>query len=744
VVNQTVTVSGIVVGDFENEGVAGQTYLQGYYLQDDGDGNPATSDGIFVFSDTANNVRLGDRVQVTGTVAEFRQQTQLSNVTSFTICSSNNPLPAPVQISLPLTAEQREALEGMLVTFGNQPLFVTDSFLLGRHGELSVATERLFTPTQIAAPSQAAAIQAENDRKRIRIDDRLLTQNPDPVIYPTPGGLSAANTVRGGDRVSNITGIMTQLQGRNVSGDVDATIDYRIHPNDPNNLPRFTATNPRPQTPPSVGGSLKVASFNLFNYFNTFGNACFPNNSSCRGASNATEFTRQRDKLIEAIRRMDADIVGLNELENDGYGSSSSIQDLVNGLNQVMGAGTYAFVNVGVSNLGGDAITNGFIYKPATVEIAPGTNPAFLDTGEFTQGPGRFHRPPLAVTFRQRSNNATFTVVVNHFKSKGSPCDPIDNDPFQGNCNGNRTRAAQQLLSWLATNPTGSTDPDVLIMGDLNSYAMEDPIKTLEAGGFTNLNGPNSYSFSFQGQWGSLDHALANSSLRPQVTGSAKWHINADEPVSLDYTLSFKSPSQQSLFYASDPFRSSDHDPVLVGLNLTPTPPSVNLPLTEGFDNCTPAPAGWQIVDVDGDTTRSWRCVTSFAEANAFNGQQPGDDWLITPPLNLASVSNPVLTFRNQKSSFSDNGLPPWQQLSVLYSTNYSGAGTPEAVKAATWTALTIPTLSTGSFVDSGEISLAGIQPSNRVYIAFRYRSSGTASGSAARWWVDSVNIAGR
>ncbi|MGY2981598.1 ExeM/NucH family extracellular endonuclease [Thermostichus sp. OS-CIW-30] len=651
--NQTVTVSGIVVGDFEDEGVAGQTYLQGYYLQDDGDGNPATSDGIFVFSGTANNVRLGDRVQVTGTVAEFRQQTQLSNVTSFTVCSSDNPLPAPVQISLPLTAEQREALEGMLVTFGNQPLFVTDSFLLGRHGELSVATElKLFTPTQIADPSQAAAIQAENDRKRIRIDDRLLTQNPDPVIYPTPGGLSAANTVRVSDLVSNITGIMTQLPGRNVAGDVDATIDYRIHPNDPSNLPTFQSVIPRPQTPPLVGGSLKVASFNLSNYFNTFGNICFPNNSECRGARNAAEFTRQRDKIIEAIRRMDADIVGLNELENDGYGPNSSIQDLVNGLNQVMGPGTYAFVDVGVANLGGDAITNGFIYKPATVEIAPGTNPAFLDTGEFTQDPSlRRHRPPLAVTFRQKFNNADgvnaiFTVVVNHLKSKGSPCDPVDNDPFQGNCNGNRRRAAQEILNWLSTNPTGSTDPDVLIIGNLNAYAKEDPIKVLEEGGFTNLNTPYDSSFSFQGQFGSLDHALANASLRPQVTGSVKWHINADEPVSLDYTTSFKSPSQQSLFYASDPFRSSDHDPVLVGLVLTPDPTPTPTPIPTPTPTPTPRPT-------------------------------------------------------------------------------------------------TLPTFSTGSFVDSGPISLAGIQPSNRVYIAFRYRSSGTASGSATRWQVDSVNISG-
>ncbi|MEN9260942.1 MAG: ExeM/NucH family extracellular endonuclease, partial [Thermostichus sp. HHBFW_bins_43] len=580
IVGQTRTISGIVVGDFENEGVAGQTYLQGYYVQDAGDGDPTTSDGIFVFSSTANTVNLGDAVQVTGTVAEFRQQTQLTNVfNNFAICSSDNPLPTPVPINLPLTPNEREALEGMLVTFGEQPLFVTDSFLLGRHGELSVATGgRLFTPTQIADPGQAPVLQEQNNNRRIRIDDRLLTQNPDPVIYPAPAGLSAANTVRGGDRVSNITGIMTQLRGRNIGGTqeaLDATIDYRIHPNDPNNLPTFVATNPRPQTPPAVGGSLKVASFNVLNYFNTFGSGnCFPIPSDCRGASNATEFTRQRDKIINAIRLINADILGLIELENDGFGPASAIQDLVNGLNAVMGSGTYELVNLGVPNVGGDAITNGFIYKPATVEIAPGTVPALLETGELQQGPGRRHRPPIAVTFRQKSTGADFTAVVNHLKSKGSPCDPADNDPFQGNCNGNRTRAAQQILTWLTTNPTGSTDPDVLIMGDINAYAMEDPIKTLEAGGFTNLNGPNSYSFSFQGQWGSLDHALANSSLNSQVTGSDKWHINADEPVSLDYGLSFKSPTQQSLFYSDDPFRSSDHDPVIVGLNPTGSGPT--------------------------------------------------------------------------------------------------------------------------------------------------------------------------
>jgi hypothetical protein len=171
-------------------------------------------------------------------------------------------------------------------------------------------------------------------------------------------------------------------------------------------------------------------------------------------------------------------------------------------------------------------------------------------------------------------------VVGNHLKSKGSACDdnvsPVGPDPDaldgQGNCNLTRTAAAAQLVSWLAGNPTGTGDADILIMGDLNSYAKEDPITTLVNGGYTNLIadrlGPQAYSYVFDGQWGYLDHALGSASVLPQVVSVSEWHINADEPNVLDYNTNFKSAGQIASLYAADAYRTSDHDPVVVGLNL--------------------------------------------------------------------------------------------------------------------------------------------------------------------------------
>jgi Ca2+-binding RTX toxin-like protein len=175
---------------------------------------------------------------------------------------------------------------------------------------------------------------------------------------------------------------------------------------------------------------------------------------------------------------------------------------------------------------------------------------------------------------------------VNHLKSKGSDCldvgDP-DTGDGQGNCNLTRKAAAQALVDWLATDPTGSGDPDFLIVGDLNSYAKEDPIDAILAGpddtpgtsdDYRNLVdhylGPHAYSYVFDGQSGYLDHALSSPHLTPQVTSIAEWHLNADEPDVLDYDTTFKPPAQDAL-YEPNGFRSSDHDPVVVGLNPRPT-----------------------------------------------------------------------------------------------------------------------------------------------------------------------------
>jgi hypothetical protein len=284
-------------------------------------------------------------------------------------------------------------------------------------------------------------------------------------------------------------------------------------------------------------------------------------------------------KTVAAIVGTKADVVGIIEVENDGYGPDSALQFLVDRLNAATAAGTWAYVDVDaaasqVNALGTDAIKVGVIYKPARV-LALGT--AALNTPSFvTGGDGaERNRPSLAQAFEEIGTGARIVVSVNHLKSKGSACDEADAGDGQGECNAVRTRAAAELAAWLATDPTGSGDADVLLLGDLNAYGQEDPVRALTgpANGFTNLvpayAGDYAYSYVFDGQWGSLDHALANVALRPQVTNTTPWFINADEPSVLDYNVNFKSAGQISSLYAPDAFRISDHNPVLVDLALT-------------------------------------------------------------------------------------------------------------------------------------------------------------------------------
>jgi predicted extracellular nuclease len=252
------------------------------------------------------------------------------------------------------------------------------------------------------------------------------------------------------------------------------------------------------------------------------------------------------------------------EVQND---ASASIADLVAAVDGLLGASTYTFLDTGT--IGSDAIKVGLIYKPSVVEplgdfaiLDSSVDPSFIDT---------LSRPVLAQSFAELATGEVFTVAVNHLKSKGSGCDALgdpDVGDGQGNCNLTRRDAASAEQRWLASDPTGSGDPDVLLIGDFNAYALEDPITLLTGSGYVNLIAEfvddDAYSYVFEGQSGYLDHALASSDLAAQVTSAVEWHINADEPRFLDYNLEFNPPSA----YRPDAFRSSDHDPLLVGLNL--------------------------------------------------------------------------------------------------------------------------------------------------------------------------------
>lgn len=583
----TVTTQGVVVGDYEYPG-SGSTsgFLRGFFLQDvNGDGQAATSDGIFVFNGNNNSVTLGEIVRVTGAVSEFQDQTQIGSVTSLRKCGTGGVTPVDVTFPVP-SATHLEQYEGMLVRLP-QTMYVTEHFQLGRFGQVVLSADaRLKQPTNVVAPgAPALALQAQNNLNKIILDDASQAQNPDPIVFARGGQpLSASNTLRGGDTATGIVGVLNYTwAGNSASGNA-----YRIRPiNALSGAWNFDPANPRPTGSPTVGGAVRVGAMNTLNFFNTFSGCTFGvggGTTDCRGADNQTEFDRQWPKTVAAILALNPDALGLNEVENDGYGPDSALAFLVSKLNEATAPGTYAFIdadtNTGMINaLGTDAIKVGMIYKPAV--LTPVGQTAALNTNSFVTGGDNSarNRPSLAQAFKVNATAATFALDVNHLKSKGSACAAPDAGDGQGNCNIVRTNAATELVNWLAADPTGTGETDVLIMGDLNSYAMEDPITAIKNAGYTNLIsqflGPDAYSYVFDGQWGYLDHALASSSILGQVDGVADFHINADEPSVLDYNTDFKTANLITSLYAPDMYRVSDHDPVLVGLTLN-DPPTVD------------------------------------------------------------------------------------------------------------------------------------------------------------------------
>ncbi len=576
------TTQGVVVGDYEGPSPA----LRGFFIQDPvGDGDPATSDGIFVFEGSnADAVSLGDIVRVTGTAGENQGQSQIS-VGTIVKCGTGTV--TPTDVTFPVSsADFLKQYEGMLVRLP-QTMYVTEHFQLGRFGQVVLSSGgKLKQPTNIYQPGPLAdAQQTANNLNKIILDDASQTQNPDPILFARGGlPLSASNTLRGGDTATNIVGVLNYTwAGNAASGNA-----YRVRPiNALNGYVNFVEANSRPTSAPSVGGTVRVVGMNLLNFFNTFSgctNGVGGAATDCRGATSQSEFDRQWPKTVAAISAMNPDVFGVNELENNGYGSASALQFLVDKLNAATAPGTYAFIDVDantgqVNAMGTDAIRVAMLYKPAVVTPVGQTSPlnsvAFVNGGD---GAPR-SRPSLAQAFQVNATGAVFIVDLNHLKSKGSACDAPDAGDGQGNCNQVRVNAATELMNWFATNPTGTGDPDILMLGDYNSYAKEDPISVIKSAGFTNLIesfvGPDAYSYVFDGQWGYLDHALGSASLVPQVKGVADYHINSDEPSVLDYLEDFKSAGQLVSLYAPDQFRISDHDPVVVGL--TPNaPPTVD------------------------------------------------------------------------------------------------------------------------------------------------------------------------
>lgn len=601
-IGETVVVEAVVVGDFQDNDGDNSRNLDGFYLQEessDEDGDPLSSEGIFVYDPaTLVDVNVGDLVKVTATVDQYFGETQLSDVSAIEIISSDQlNAVTPAQISLLSNTAvsisgadnyqaDLEAYEGMLVSLA-ESVQITEQYQLDRFNEIRVtAGERPAQFTQLNSPDALLYDLWMRDiaARTVVYDDGLNVQN---ALIDNLDGFAPYiedTAPRMGDTAQQLTGVLDYKWAGNASS--QSTWRIRSHIDGTNT---FEPSNPRPLSAPEITGNLKVTSFNVLNLFTTLDNGgSTALGHDPRGADNAFEFERQLQKTVNAIIELDADVLGLVELENEFDSvndGSTAVEALVNAVNSQLGSDVYAYVYPGDQFVGSDAIAVGVIYKTNAVAPAANSYPAILDDSVAATLPefaGRdfdtdplfngeaTNRASLAVSFEHLATGDTFTIAVNHFKSKGqsgledTASTNFDLQNGAGFWNQRRLEAAQALTAWLATAPTGISDDDIFVVGDLNSYVAEDPVQYLLANGFNNVENADAYSFVFDGQVGTLDYVLLSDSLMEKLTNAEIWHVNSDEADALDYNTDFGRST--AYFNATTATRNSDHDPLLVGL----------------------------------------------------------------------------------------------------------------------------------------------------------------------------------
>lgn len=449
-------------------------------------------------------------------------------------CAGLDRAPAPVAapattdaVDIASVPDDWSAFDGRLVRI-NAPLVITGNHRLERDGSVVLAFgERLRTPTEVALPgADAAAVAAANRARSLEL------------VLP-PKVARQAQLWRSGGVLDTVAGVLTMDDGgpRLSITDVD-TLQPAQRP-----------------AAPTVAGELRLASLNLQNLFNGDGRGGgFP---TSRGASTPQEYAAQLGRLVATLASLDADIVALLELENDGYGPDSSIAQLVAALDPE--GQRWRFVDAG-EGPGDNPIRVGLVYRADRVE--PLGRPATLEGGPF----GPLSRAPLAQAFRAGTGPA-FVVVANHFKSKGcrdATGADLDQGDGQACFNATRRASAEALRTWLASDPTGSGSDLVAVLGDLNAYAMEDPIRGFIAAGWRDAlaaaDGGQPHTYVYDAQGGRLDHVLLSPALGTRLQDAAIWHSNADEAPGAE--RGDGTPA------AAAPWRASDHDPAIVGLRL--------------------------------------------------------------------------------------------------------------------------------------------------------------------------------
>ena len=597
---QTVRTTGVVTAKYPTGG------LNGIYIQTAGtgagqDATPGASDAVFVFgaSSGASTFAVGDTVQVTGPVSEFNGTTEITPAAGGVVAAPAGAPVTPLATAYPTTAADREAHEGELLA-PTDTFTVTNTYSTNQYAEIGLASgsKPLIVPTEVADAQDTSAVQAvkdDNASRAVTLDDGASINflNAANQGIPLPW-LTPTNPVRVGARATLHAPVILEFRNnvwkfqptRQVTGD-GATV--------------ATFQNTRTAAPEAVGGNLRLATFNVLNFFNTTGvdyaaaghtctyyddragnhntvNDCGP--TGPRGAAQADDLDRQQTKIVAAVNKLGADIVSLEEIENSvALGEpdrDDALRTLVTALNTAAGSQRWAFAPSPAAadlppNSEQDVIRTAFIYNPGTVSLV-GASKVLTGEAAFANA-----REPLAQAFKPKGTADTkaFAVVVNHFKSKGSG---VDDGTGQGNANPDRVAQARAVVPFANDFAASRGTDKVFLTGDFNSYSEEDPIQVLEDAGFETVDSDdaNEWTYSFSGESGSLDHVLANTAAKAMVTGADVWGINSGESVAYEYSRDNYNATQ---FYSPDQFRASDHDPEIVGLDADTTPASLHLNL---------------------------------------------------------------------------------------------------------------------------------------------------------------------
>ncbi|HEY5978688.1 MAG TPA: ExeM/NucH family extracellular endonuclease, partial [Microlunatus sp.] len=523
--------------------------LRGFVIQTPGTGGPRrdlakASDAVFVFLGSATaSVAVGDVVSVTGTAGEFSGLTQIAGTISVSKLTGVFPAVTPLSgLRWADTVAQRENLESMLYA-GSERFTISDTFGLLRFGELGLTSAELpLQPTEVARPGSvgASAQAARNLAVRVNLDDgsnRGYTRTPTLAARPLPY-LSVGVEVAIGDRLRLREPVIVDFRNGLWKFNPTTSTEPGAEPA----VIREVADDPAPR----VAGAVTVASFNVLNYFTTTGqgrSACTGGNLDTEGSFNVTfdcdargawdtaDLGRQQAKIVAALNAMDADVVGLMEIENSvalGEPADEALASLVAALNRAAGFRKWAFVPSSTelqATAEQDVITNALIYQPRWVRL---DSPAYaLGAAAGPDGPFANARTPIAASFAAWEGGGPVLVAVNHLKSKnGGPDATRDNADVgdgQGAFNGDRVRQATALRDWIPTVQQRAGAAAVALIGDFNSYTAEDPLQVLYASGYRNAAPDSEWSYSFGGLAGSLDHVLLNGPARTRLTRADIW-----------------------------------------------------------------------------------------------------------------------------------------------------------------------------------------------------------------------------